>query len=128
MKTTLIARDIILFENLAQYDYGSEFIDLHNEFSCMELTFDEGCLCIGFLNDNDLTRVWLRFANVEMVKIEHLVLKTSYDIDLLYRGRYQNDGELVEMKNNKGYFYLDFVDGQHFEFWSSELEVCNGSQ
>lgn len=44
-------------------------------------------------------------------------------IDNLYRGKFEIDGALTEFENNRGYFYLEFYEGQKIEFWSESLSI-----
>lgn len=44
-------------------------------------------------------------------------------IDNLFRGKFEIDGALTEFENNRGYFYLEFYEGQKIEFWSESLSI-----
>ena len=43
----------------------------------------------------------------------------GFDIDTLYRGRFEMGGKLEEFSNDsRGYFYLELYEGQKIEFWA----------
>jgi hypothetical protein len=44
-------------------------------------------------------------------------------IDNLYKGKAEVEGGLIEFQNNRGYFYLEFYEGQKIEFWSDGILV-----
>ena len=41
----------------------------------------------------------------------------------MYRGRIELNGTLMDMKGDKGYFYLEFVNEQKLEFFASRIEI-----
>ena len=68
----------------------------------------------------------LKFTDVNITTIDFFNLKEveGLTIDTLYRGRAELDGELIEVsEDGKGYFYLEFYEGQKLEFWAKYISV-----
>jgi len=46
----------------------------------------------------------------------------GFTIDTLYRGRFETKGKLKELSDDRrGYFYLEFYEGQKIEFWAEYI-------
>lgn len=120
-------KTIALFENLSQYDFESQYYDLHNDFCCVRILLNgDDALVIVFESVIDKSLVMLRFQDVVLEKFEYFNSQEveNLTIDNLYRGRVEIDGKLKEFSDDgKGYFYLEFDEGQKMEFWSKGLTV-----
>jgi hypothetical protein len=116
---------IELFKNIIQGDFDGNYYDLHNDFNCIKITIEKGVLSLIFRNIHSSFLISLKFLNVNITFFE-FDLKEKIEtltIDNLYRGRFEVDEKLIEYKNEDGYFYLEFYEGQKMEFWSKSLIV-----
>jgi len=121
------SENIILLENLSQYDYDNKYYDFHNDYDCIKILFDDSeFLVLVFKNISSKEIVHLTFKNVSVTKIDFFNFNKveNLTIDNLYRGMGKIRNEFVEFGIEKrGYFYLEFDEGQKMEFWSCGLEV-----
>ena len=121
------ANKIELFKNLSQNEYGDKWIDFHNDFDCVKVIFKiDGFLILWFKGISDDEIISFKFSNVLIEQMEFFNLSKveNLTIDNLYRGKIEKDGELLEFsKDGKGYFYMEFDEGQKLEFWSSGLDI-----
>ncbi len=121
------SKEIQLFQNLSQYEYDGKYYDFHNDYDCLRVLFENAeDLTLIFRHTSDDRRISIRFREVELYKIEFFNTPkvSNLIIDNLYRGRFEFQGHLEELTPlNKGYFYLEFDEGQKIEFWSSGLLV-----
>lgn len=119
--------EIELFQNLSQYEFGGNFYDFHNDYDCCKILFknrEELTLVFEDLKDSRL--VFLKFKDVELHKFDFFNSPNvdTLTIDNLYRGRFKVQDHLEELtQQDKGYFYLEFDEGQKMEFWSSGITV-----
>ncbi|MEM6396129.1 MAG: hypothetical protein AAF741_07255 [Bacteroidota bacterium] len=120
------AKDIELFKNLSQNTYNGIWIDFHNDFDCIKIITNSSLLKVVFREIQVASIINIVFSDILIAKmelfnsgeVEHLT------IDNLYRGRVEKNGRLIEIdKNERGYFYLEFYEGQKIEFWSSDLSI-----
>ena len=118
--------NINLFDNLSQMKYNGVYYDFHNAFDFLrlELLYNK-ILILYFKNIKDKKLVNLKFYDVQIERMEcfNVFGVNNLTIDNIYRGRKENNGKLIEFKDNKGYFYLEFYEGQKMEFWSSGFEI-----
>jgi hypothetical protein len=120
----LAAISIELFKNIAQYDFDNQYYDFHNDYSCQKLSYSNGVLSILFKSLLDGVLLSLKFTNVEIAILYFFNIKEveNLTLDSLYRGRVEFNGNLIESsKYGKGYFYLEFYEGQKLEFWAKYL-------
>ncbi|WP_298140189.1 hypothetical protein [Flavobacterium sp.] len=116
---------IDLFQNISQFDFDKISYDFHNDFECVKIKFQNNVLILILQNivshyivSLSFNKTILTFCEFDFTeKVEPLT------IDNLYRGRFENDGKLTEFENNRGYYYLEFYEGQKIEFWSESLSV-----
>jgi hypothetical protein len=109
-----------LFENLAQYEFDGILYDLHNDYYCERISFSDEEIKLEMISLNKVKKIFLTFSDARVVKFDVYFLKESKAItlDTLYRGRYELDGNLHEFdKRNLSYYYLEFYEGQKFEFY-----------
>jgi hypothetical protein len=124
--TTAIS--IELLKNLAQYDYNNKYYDFHNDYNHIKMSYSSNILLISFRHFRSGEIVSLKFIDVEIVNIDFFNVKEvdSLTLDNLYRGRVELNGNLIEASNNgKGYFYLEFYEGQKMEFWAEYIDVVD---
>ena len=124
------SKDIKLFENLSQYNYGDIYFDFHNDFKCSKILFKNAILVLVFKKIDNNKYVSIRFHKcvLSYVEFEANDKISQFTIDTLYRGRFENNDELQELSENEiGYFYLEFYSGPRLEFWSQSLEIENFS-
>lgn len=119
--------EIELFQNLSQYEFGGNFYDFHHDYDCCKILFknrEELTLVFKHLKDSRL--VFLKFKDVELHKFDFFSTANvdALKIDNLYRGRFKVKEHLEELtQDDKGYFYLEFYEGQKMQFWSSGITV-----
>lgn len=127
MKTCLNdinSKSIELFKNLSQFDLEGFCYDFHNDYNCTKVTLNNNCLELQFKKIVGENLVSFIFQNVIFQKFE-LRDFSEFDfltIDNLYRGRYEEDGRLIEFnKEGKAYFYVDFYVGLKIELWCENI-------
>ncbi len=119
----IAATSIEFFKNLAQYDYNNQYYDFHNDYNCEKLSYSDGILIILFKSLIDGIFLSLKFTDVKIVTLDFFNVK-DLTLDNLYRGRSELNGELIEVsEDGKGYFYLEFYEGQKLEFWSNGIKI-----
>ncbi|MFV0468255.1 MAG: hypothetical protein ACK5MK_04915 [Dysgonomonas sp.] len=122
----ITATSIEFFKNLAQYDYNNQYYDFHNDYSCEKLSYSDGILLILFKSLIDGIFLSLKFTDVKIIVLDFFYVKDveNLTLDNLYRGKFEFNGELVEVsEDGKGYFYLEFYEGQKLEFWTYGVNI-----
>lgn len=122
----ITATSIEFFKNLAQYDYNNQYYDFHNDYSCEKLSYSDGILLILFKSLIDGIFLSLKFTDVKIIALDFFNVKDveNLTLDNLYRGKFEFNGELVEVsEDGKGYFYLEFYEGQKLEFWTYGVNI-----
>jgi hypothetical protein len=116
---------IELFENLCQYEFDNEYYDLHNDYDCQSVSLKETVLFINFNQEVNGKSISLVFTDVEVKQFDFFNVLDSkiLTIDNVYRGRTEINGELKEFLGEKGYFYLEFYEGQRLEFWAKSVGI-----
>jgi hypothetical protein len=116
---------IELFQNISQFDFEEVNYDFHNEFECVKVKFRNNVLVLIFQNIVSKFLISLNFQKTILTFCEFEFVDTlkTLTIDNLYRGKFENDGRLIEFENSRGYFYLEFYEGQKIEFWSESMVV-----
>lgn len=117
------AQDILLFQNLAEYEYEGAYYDFHNDYECSLVEYDGSVLRIVFVKSKERITVSIRFQNTKLERVHFTPFDATdkQTIDLMYRGRAERDGKLVEYELQRAYFYLEFYEGLSLEFWSESL-------
>ena len=125
MIVLLLAKSVEPFRNLCQYDYDYYDYDFHNDYDCENVTLKDDVLFINFKQEANGNSLSLIFSDVELKQFEFFNVNNSktLTIDNVYRGRVKIDGELVEYLGEKGYFYLEFYEGQRLEFWAKSVGI-----
>ena len=117
---------IEFFKNLTQSDYNNRCYDFHNDYNCEKIYYSKGILLLMLKKISSRNFLSLKFTDVNITTIDFFNLKEveGLTIDTLYRGRAELDGELIEVsEDGKGYFYLEFHEGQKLEFWAKYISV-----
>lgn len=116
---------IELFQDLSQIDFDSSNFDLHNDFDCSKVMFQNNILILVFQNiiNKFLISISFQKTTVTFFEFDFTGAMKNLTIDNLYRGKYEIDGTLIEFKNNRGYYYLEFYEGQKIEFWSESISI-----
>ena len=119
--------EIEILKDLTQIQSPNGNVDLHNEFICKSILFDKQALKLEFVKLDNGFSYLLQFHSVAITHIDFLFeLNTILDmtVDTLYRGRYEVDGKLFDLSDDrKGYMYLEFVEGQKMEFWAMGMSI-----
>lgn len=121
-------KNVELFKDLTTIEQNGIVLDLHNDFTCAIVDYDknEKLLHIGFISNIDGGKICLRFEGVTIVKLNLIFnkIKDKSTINILYRGRFEIDGSLFEYsKLQESYFYMEFEEGDSFEFFTEKLLV-----
>ncbi len=119
-------QNIELFENLSQYEYAGNFYDFHNDFDCVKISMlSKNILCLLFkkLNTKELAKMNFLNSKIEKMEFFNFPKVENLTIDNIYRGRTEINGQLADTRNNQGYFYLEFDEGQKLEFWSTGFTI-----
>ena len=118
----MLASTLEFFKNLSQQEYDGIYYDFHNDYDCEEFTLDQGSLILNFRHVITSSRVVLMFSDVQINKVIMSDKSGITTVDNLYRGRYEDKGVLLDTLNDgRAYFYLEFDEGQQFEFWAAEI-------
>lgn len=116
---------IELFQNISQFDFDKVTYDFHNDFECVKVKFQNGELILVFKNIVHKFLVSLIFQKTTLTFYEFEFAETfeALTIDSLYRGKFENEGTLLEFDGDRGYFYLEFYESQKIEFWSESVRL-----
>jgi hypothetical protein len=120
-----------LFLDLTTIKYGESFFDLHNDYDCTNINYKLLSKTISFLFQPSSTEplrksLCLLFEDATISNCNLNLMRTSdsFTLDLLYRGRYETEGNLFEISpNGDGYFYIGFIEGDSFEIFSKKVTL-----
>jgi hypothetical protein len=121
--------DIELFSSLIEFEIANSNIDLHNDYCCSKIQYNEETLFLLFTTCSDAIEereIKLTFHEVELYKVnlEFERTKELITIDNFYRGRFENEGNLLDLSSDgKGYIYIEFYEGHSIEFSAKELVI-----
>lgn len=122
----ITATSIEFFKNLAQYYYDNRYYDFHNNYSCEKLSYSDEILLILFKSLIGGIFLSLKFTDVKIITLDFFNVKDveNLTLDNLYRGKFELNRELIEVsEDGKGYFYLEFYEGQKLEFWANGVSI-----
>ena len=134
--TTIELINAELLKDLTTVEAGETFFDLHNNYVCTNINYKLQAKTLSFLFEPGLADVTknplcLLFENVTFSNFE-LYLKSTVDsstLDSFYRGRYEIEGSLFEYTpTGEAYFYMEFIEGDSFEFFSSKVSLIEKSR
>jgi hypothetical protein len=125
MIVLLLAKSIEFLKDLCQYEFDYRYYDLHNDYECESVSLKDNVLFIKFKQETNGNNLSLIFTDVEVKQFDFFNPRDSktITIDSMYRGKVVIDGELKEFLGEKGYFYLEFYEGQRLEFWAKSVEI-----
>ncbi len=121
------AKAIPLFKDLLQYDLEHNHYDFHNDYDCIGIENKELNLKIRLKEISTGIIVSLKFLNVEIVYSDISYEGISDTLDSLYRGRYEQNQQLIEFYEQRGFFYMEFYNGCRLEFWAESISLENAS-
>jgi len=117
-----------LFEPILDFKMGNEYIDLHNDFNCIEIQEIVDKQNIIFLfdslqNDNKKIALLFELAKITENKFKLSDISKSTTLSNFHRGKFENRNSTLSEINEKGqkYFYLDFFEGQHIEIFAKQV-------
>ena len=114
--------DLEIFKDLLEFNVEEIYYDLHNDFDCLNLNFENDTLVLTLKGINS-SMLYVKFRNVELTLFNFSENSNISTIDSLYRGKFEIDNKLVESKDKLGYIYLEFYDGVKLEFWAESIEI-----
>ena len=122
MKTT--GKELALFEDLTEFQLNNKLYDLHNDFTCFKIDFLNDKLLFHFKNsENTIMQILFYDVKLHNSNIDLIPTRDIDTIDIIYRGRYEKNGILIDEDDNQRVFiYCAFYGGKQFEFWSRGLE------
>jgi hypothetical protein len=120
------AKNIELFTDFSQYSFDGDFYDFHNDFDCEKVLLQDSSLFFIFKSVEQKFIITLVFNNciIKKVEMDNLLQPESATIDILYRGRFEQNQELLEFSSDlKSYFYVEFSGNLKIEFLSDSFEL-----
>ncbi len=122
--------ELELFKDLTYITQDGKEYDLHNDYNCSNLNYDKESKSLSLLFEqvnNELSlKLCLIFKEVIIAKF-NLLFSFSTDVKTVnnfYRGKFEENGQLIEFSSEgQGYFYLEFENGNKFEFFSKSMVI-----
>jgi hypothetical protein len=119
----MIATTIELFKDLTQFEYGSQFFDLHNDYDCTSMDFEGDMLKLTLRNKIAELELLFKNTTINNFKIEK-DFREAHIINTFYRGRYVVEDSLLGIDSTgRAYVYLAFETGICLEFWTKEITL-----
>jgi hypothetical protein len=122
--------DIELFKDFIIITDNDINYDLHSDYECTSLEYDSvvqnlimqfGRIQNNVSTENKLAILFLE-ARLANIHISFPRGKGPSTIDIIYRGRFEENGELREVSDaGERYFYFIFEDGDSFEVYSKKV-------
>ena len=110
---------------MIQYKFNNIYYDFHNDYYCQKLFYSDNELFIYLNHIEENKNVIFNFINVTIANFSfysQIKETEGFTIDTLYRGRFEAKGKLKELSDDsRGYFYLEFYEGQKIEFWAEYI-------
>ena len=117
-------KGIKLFENMSQIELNEGYYDLHNDYNCVTILYENNSLTLRFKHVITSSFISLCFGDTYVTSFELNNSSTPETVDNLYKGRYEANNQLNELSSDgKFYFYLEFDEGHKIEFFSKYLVV-----
>lgn len=126
MTKTIKASELTLFESLIEFDFDGNHYDLHNTFACDNISYNASELELLFTHVDQTTTfsITLKGCDIAKLNIDFTESDTQIVIDSLYRGRYELEGEVHELKDDvQAYLYIDFVGGYSIECYCTTILI-----
>ena len=120
----MVFKDIQLFESLLEISLGSLTVDLHNDYTCIDLDYSSETLNLVFQKDQNQDKLVIAFDNVYINKLS-IPLKTPKGLilDNFHRGRYEEAGKLYDIYNEKICLYLEFLEQGMIELLCTKVQL-----
>ena len=120
-----------LFKSFTEFDVDDLNVDLHNEFDCDAIKFSGSTKELTLLfkanefNKRAIAEVYIQFKDCSITAFDLEVVKAeSRTIDMMYRSRFEKNGQLHEIsKEGLFYYYVNFYDGLSFEVLAREVKA-----
>ena len=122
----VLATSIELIKNLVDLEYDGRKFDLHNEYDCERVIFENESLLFLLKKIDGNESLKLTFYEIYFTSFEffNVTKVQNLTIDSMYRGRAIVGDKLMEQsEDGKGFFYIEFYEGQKIEFWSKGLAI-----
>lgn len=119
-----------LFKDLTFIQNLEKGYDLHNDYKCSSIYFDNLELTLGISfspieqNSGQIKDVRIVFDGVIISKFDLFLSRVgdSATLNIFYRGRFEKSGEAHEFaENGDAYFYIEFEAGDRFEFFARSV-------
>lgn len=130
---TIPAIDIPLLKNFASealcdYTDKDTKCDLHNNYSCTELSLSDGNIQLKFIRPKDNGDfVIFIFHEVSIEEISIQLGESSIECDTigqLYRGMGVVNNIASEIMDEKyAYLYIDMLNGTYLNFWCKSVDI-----
>lgn len=113
-----------ILKDLLQVEYQNKYYDIHNDYTCERISYLEKKLFLFLKRIDGSNRLIILFNQVDLAVFDTYLMEDNCTIDSFYRGRAFMNGVLIEVtEDGRGYFYLEFYEGQKIEFWAKSLEI-----
>jgi|GEM_PF-1432682 len=120
--------NVKLFDDLTLIKKEDQVIDLHNNYVCNTLKYDDNykLLEVIFVSREETrsSKVLLVFKKVLIAKFNFLLVNSedSSTLNTFYRGRFEKENQLFERTiDNEKYFYIEFEKGDFIELFAEEV-------
>lgn len=126
----ILAPSIEILADLTRPEQSGQQYDLHGMLHFDGISLDNNILTLKFKDNSAANLVSLIFHQVTPTRFTFMNTSDEFTwtLDLLYRGRVEVNGKLIELsEDGRGYFYVDFLEGQTMEFWAAGMEVKVGA-
>ena len=104
--------EVELFKNVLEIKSGTLHIDLHNDFTCINLDHIGEDLTLKFQHDKGDGHVMLQFKKVEVLKMQLPLQFEGLTLDNFHRGRFSYEDDNC---NGKMFFYVETIEDGIFE-------------
>jgi hypothetical protein len=101
-----------LFESLLEISKGDLYIDLHNDYNFISITYllDRNALELMLQHVSDKSdQILVCFENVEFIEMS-ITKNVDMTFDNFHRGKFEFDNKLYDNYLGKRCFYLEFYD------------------
>jgi hypothetical protein len=122
-----------LFDVLLEIKVDGQFIDLHNNYTCIDISYktDKKEVIISFVADDlistqlcGLVKLIFSEAEIKELRFPLVIDEKGLCLDSFYRGRIEQNSILIdETEEGKYLFYLDFYEGQSLEILAVKLVI-----
>jgi hypothetical protein len=118
--------DLKLFDSMLEIKFGDRCLDIHNDYNCRELSYQDNILSLHFINVSNSETLKILFSDTKILKMDFEFSKQAgfTVLDNFYRGRFELNGRLCEISDDgRGYMYVEFYEGYKIEFLSREMKI-----